>query len=182
MLLLSIYNPLYRRISRYRTRRATKRDKNSSRVTQKASSKWALFGKKSENGDTGDEMPQKKPFVPVEGYLTKLGAKVKNWKRRWVILEDYCITYYKGEDGYGPRGSISLEEVDKVEDICSLERREAVERDEKNVIGKEHLFLLFTPSRTWYFVADNEKSKKDWVSLIKEQLTELQVFLLFFFY
>jgi serine/threonine protein kinase len=163
-----------RRVSRFRSRKAS-RKLEKARLSQKQGSKWSFFSKKEREGEVdGDEMPPKKPFVPVEGYLTKLGANVKNWKRRWVILEDYCLTYYKGEDGHGARGSISLEEVERVEDIASDEKREAVEREEKNTVGKEHLFLLFTPTRIWYFSADNDRSKKDWISVIKEQLSELQ--------
>jgi serine/threonine protein kinase len=164
-----------RRVSRFRSRKATKRNLEKNRLSQ-SRNKWSFFRKEKSDSVDGeeDEMPPKKPFVPVEGYLTKLGANVKNWKRRWVILEDYCLTYYSGEDGHGARGSISLETVERIEDICTFEKREAVEREEKAAVGKENLFLLFTPTRIWYFVADNEKSKKDWINVIKEQLAELQ--------
>ena len=29
------------------------------------------------------------------GYLTKLGSKVKNWRRRWFVLRDAELLYYK---------------------------------------------------------------------------------------
>jgi len=119
-------------------------------------------------------MPPKKPFNVVEGYLTKLGAKVKNWKRRWVVLDNYTLTYYKSEDARGACGTINLEDVKRVEDITSQEKREAVEREEKNIVGKDNIFVLYTPNRVWYFIADNEKAKKEWISVIKEQLGELQ--------
>ena len=32
-----------------------------------------------------------------EGYLTKLGGRVKNWKRRWFVLRDGKLYYYKTE-------------------------------------------------------------------------------------
>lgn len=31
-----------------------------------------------------------------EGFLTKLGGRIKNWKRRWFVLEDGKLYYYKG--------------------------------------------------------------------------------------
>ena len=163
-----------KRVSRYRSRKAS-RKLDRSRVVSKSGSKWAIFGKgtKADVGEE-DEMPPKKPFSPVEGYLIKLGGKVKNWKRRWVVLENYTITYYKNEDGRGACGQIELEDVRRIEDISTPEKRDAVEREEKNVVGKDNLFLLFTPTRTWYFVADNERAKKEWVNVIKEQLGEIQ--------
>lgn len=30
-----------------------------------------------------------------EGYLTKEGWKVKNWKRRWFVLGKETLSYYK---------------------------------------------------------------------------------------
>lgn len=40
-----------------------------------------------------------KTFVSIgvlkQGYLTKLGAIVKNWKRRWCVLIDEHLNYYK---------------------------------------------------------------------------------------
>uniref|UniRef100_A0A7S4P4D8 Non-specific serine/threonine protein kinase n=1 Tax=Paramoeba aestuarina TaxID=180227 RepID=A0A7S4P4D8_9EUKA len=160
-----------KRVSRFRSRKASRKLEKNNKIKKKG----FLSGAARKEGDLEEgELPPKKPFVPVEGYLTKLGANVKNWKKRWVILEDYCMTYYKSEDGRGERGSISLEDVNRIEDICTIERREVVEREEKNAVGKEHLFLLFTNNRVWYFVADTEQSKKDWVAAIKEQLVELQ--------
>lgn len=32
-----------------------------------------------------------------EGYLTKLGGRVKNWKKRWFVLSDGKLYYYKTE-------------------------------------------------------------------------------------
>ena len=29
------------------------------------------------------------------GYLTKLGGKVKNWKKRWFVLKNEELFYYK---------------------------------------------------------------------------------------
>mmetsp|Transcript_20091 Transcript_20091/g.27704 ORF Transcript_20091/g.27704 Transcript_20091/m.27704 type:complete len:557 (+) Transcript_20091:174-1844(+) len=158
-----------KRISRFRSRKAS-RKLDRGRSSQK-SLKKGIF-KKAEGDE--DEMPPKKVFNVVEGYLTKLGGQVKNWKKRWVVLDNYVLTYYKTEDGRGACGTISLEDVKKIEDITSPEKRDAIEREEKNVSGKEHLFLLYTPTRVWYFCAENDKAKREWISVIKEQLAEIQ--------
>ena len=159
-----------KRVSRFRSRKASR-----SKLEKKGSLKKNKLLKV--DGEDGDEMPPRKQFPVVEGYLTKLGKKRKNWKRRWVVLENYIMTYYQNEGGKGGKGAcgtVDLEEVRKVEDITTPERREAVEREEKNVSGKEHLFLLHTPTRIWYFVSETEKEKKEWIAVIKEQLVEIQ--------
>ena len=39
------------------------------------------------------------PTVVMEGYMFKQGAVVKNWKRRWFILDSHDnLRYYKDED------------------------------------------------------------------------------------
>ena len=34
----------------------------------------------------------------IQGFLTKLGEKVKNWKRRYFILRAGVVYYYKKND------------------------------------------------------------------------------------
>mgnify|MGYP002718380087 CR=1 FL=1 len=35
--------------------------------------------------------------VSLRGWLYRLeGAAIKQWKRRWCVLADYCLFYYKG--------------------------------------------------------------------------------------
>ncbi|XP_020037920.1 cytohesin-4 isoform X2 [Castor canadensis] len=53
-----------------------------------------------------------------EGWLLKLGGRVKTWKRRWFILTDNCLYYFEFTTDKEPRGIIPLENlsVQKVED------------------------------------------------------------------
>ena len=155
-----------KRVSRFRSRKAGR-----GKLEKKSSLKKNSVLKK--DGDE-DELPAKRAFPIVEGYLTKLGKKRKNWKRRWVVLENYIMIYYESDDKKGECGRVDLEEVRKIEDVVTGERREAVEKEEKKVAGKEHFFLLHTPTRIWYFVADNEKEKREWLAVVKEQLVEIQ--------
>ncbi len=37
----------------------------------------------------------KKDSLEKCGYLTKLGGKVKNWKRRWFVMKNGEMLYYK---------------------------------------------------------------------------------------
>ncbi|XP_058875074.1 cytohesin-4-like [Acipenser ruthenus] len=53
-----------------------------------------------------------------EGWLMKLGGRVKTWKRRWFILTDSCLYYFEYTTDKEPRGIIPLENlcVKEVED------------------------------------------------------------------
>ncbi|XP_041725628.1 cytohesin-4 isoform X1 [Coregonus clupeaformis] len=46
-----------------------------------------------------------------EGWLLKLGGRVKTWKRRWFILTDNCLYYFEFTTDKEPRGIIPLENL-----------------------------------------------------------------------
>uniref|UniRef100_G1KS00 Cytohesin 4 n=1 Tax=Anolis carolinensis TaxID=28377 RepID=G1KS00_ANOCA len=53
-----------------------------------------------------------------EGWLLKLGGRVKTWKRRWFILTDNCLYYFEYTTDKEPLGIIPLENLSirKVDD------------------------------------------------------------------
>eukprot|EP01107_Rhizomastix_libera_P003109 TRINITY_DN1537_c0_g1_i2.p1 TRINITY_DN1537_c0_g1~~TRINITY_DN1537_c0_g1_i2.p1 ORF type:complete len:725 (-),score=226.17 TRINITY_DN1537_c0_g1_i2:67-2241(-) len=51
------------------------------------------------------------PKVEKCGWLTKQGHTIKNWKRRWFVLRDGVLSYYKSQKNATMCGSISLEEI-----------------------------------------------------------------------
>ncbi|XP_044297216.1 cytohesin-4 [Varanus komodoensis] len=46
-----------------------------------------------------------------EGWLLKLGGRVKTWKRRWFILTDNCLYYFEFTTDKEPLGIIPLENL-----------------------------------------------------------------------
>ncbi|XP_065193807.1 cytohesin-1-like [Sycon ciliatum] len=46
-----------------------------------------------------------------EGWLTKEGGKRKTWRRRWFILTENCLFYFKLPSDKEPRGIIPLENL-----------------------------------------------------------------------
>ncbi|XP_026549069.1 cytohesin-4 [Notechis scutatus] len=46
-----------------------------------------------------------------EGWLLKLGGRVKTWKRRWFILTDNCLYYFEYTSDKEPLGIIPLENL-----------------------------------------------------------------------
>lgn len=53
------------------------------------------------------------PFTNAskKGWLTKQGGRIKTWKRRWFILSDNCLFYFKSPGDAEPCGIIPLENV-----------------------------------------------------------------------
>jgi len=45
------------------------------------------------------------------GYLTKRGHQVKNWKRRWFVLKDPTLCYFKSPRDTTPAGVIILDDI-----------------------------------------------------------------------
>lgn len=90
------------------------------------------------------------------GYLTKLGGIVKNWKRRYCILKNGILRYYKDEASLKPQGTVILERA----------RLEHAGAD----VDKEHAFLIVAPLRTWVFYADNADEKKAWMEVLEKQI------------
>lgn len=53
----------------------------------------------------GSSVPRK------EGWLVKQGHLIKNWKRRWFVLEYPLLHYYKTPEDSTPRGTIDCSQV-----------------------------------------------------------------------
>jgi hypothetical protein len=50
-------------------------------------------GESEEEEEKGGEQTQEP--ITMQGYLTKQGKVVKNWKRRWFVLQESRLFYYK---------------------------------------------------------------------------------------
>ncbi|KAJ5071318.1 rho/rac/cdc gtpase-activating protein [Anaeramoeba ignava] len=48
-----------------------------------------------------------------EGFLTKQGGRVKNWKKRYFVLKDGYLFYFKSKNDFKPCGEISLEGINR---------------------------------------------------------------------
>jgi len=88
-----------------------------------------------------------------EGFLTKCAPTRKSWKRRWFILQDNLIYYFKNKQkDQVATGTILLADVQKV-----------VRRTYDN---KDNCFLIETQQRMWYQFADSPTERDDWIIAI----------------
>ncbi|KAK8758090.1 hypothetical protein V5799_004278, partial [Amblyomma americanum] len=92
--------------------------------------------------------------VVIKGWLYKLeGATIKQWKKRWCILSDYCLFYYKGSEEEKCLGSILLPSY-KIRPCTA---------DDK--VSLKHSFVAeHQNTKTYYFAADNNTSMCQWMN------------------
>lgn len=111
-----------------------------------------LFGKgKAQVGDVEFWHGQERA-----GWLMKQGEFIKTWRRRWFILKQGKIFWFKSDvvtpDSI-PRGVI---EVNKCLSIKGAE----------DTINKPHAFELATTDDSMFFIADSDKEKEDWINAV----------------
>jgi len=49
-----------------------------------------------------------------EGQLTKEGGSIQSWRKRWCVIEDNSLVYYKNKSKRERKGVISLKVVSKI--------------------------------------------------------------------
>ncbi|XP_069765544.1 cytohesin-3-like isoform X1 [Narcine bancroftii] len=113
-----------------------------------------------------------------EGWLSKLGGRVKTWKRRWFILTDNCLYYFEYTTDKEPRGIIPLENlcVKATEDSRKLNcfdlyspnskghtiKACKTEADGRVVEGNHHFYRISAPST---------EERDGWIKSIRASIT-----------
>jgi PH domain/RhoGEF domain len=96
-----------------------------------------------------------------QGYLTKQGAVVKNWKRRWFILKNHVLYYYKDKSAASKKdakssGSIALDQ------FCHV----SVATDS----AKSFCLEIATRDRKYFAYADDRAAMHDWIDSINQSI------------
>uniref|UniRef100_A0A663MIN8 Pleckstrin homology domain containing A2 n=1 Tax=Athene cunicularia TaxID=194338 RepID=A0A663MIN8_ATHCN len=81
----------------------------------------------------------------------------KSWKRRFFVLDEFSISYYKCEQDKEPLRSILLKDVCKSHE-CLVKSGDLLMRD--------NLFEIITTSRTFYIQADSPEDMRSWIRAI----------------
>jgi hypothetical protein len=101
------------------------------------------------------------PNADKHGYLTKQGGSIKTWKRRYFILKDKTIYYYKTPKDIVFTGKIELESTSLVKD-------EQTQKKNQNMISiqtSKRVFLMFT---------DTPEEKKEWIDAISKSISKIK--------
>ncbi|KAM8777986.1 pleckstrin homology domain-containing family A member 5 isoform 5-T5 [Rhynchonycteris naso] len=116
--------------------------------TSRASKKVHNFGKRSNS-------IKRNPNAPVvrRGWLYKQDSTgMKLWKKRWFVLSDLCLFYYRDEKEEGVLGSILLPSFQ----IAML--------TSEDHINRKYAFKAAHPNmRTYYFCTDTGKEMELWM-------------------
>ncbi|XP_041714418.1 pleckstrin homology domain-containing family A member 1 isoform X2 [Coregonus clupeaformis] len=89
------------------------------------------------------------------GYCVKQGAVMKNWKRRYFLLEENAVSYFKSDLEREPLRVIPLKEVHKVQE-CK----------QSDLMQRDNLFEVVTSSRTFYIQSDSPEEMHSWIKAI----------------
>ncbi|XP_023611618.1 LOW QUALITY PROTEIN: pleckstrin homology domain-containing family H member 1 [Myotis lucifugus] len=89
------------------------------------------------------------------GYLLKMGSRVKTWKRRWFVLRQGQILYYKSPSDIirKPQGQVELNSR------CQIVREEGAQT-----------FQLISEKKTYYLTADSPCLLEEWIRVLQRLL------------
>ncbi|MCL4143506.1 UNVERIFIED_CONTAM: hypothetical protein GTU68_014369 [Idotea baltica] len=99
--------------------------------------------------------PRYETSLEKAGYLTKLGGKLKTWKKRYFVLKDGALSYWKSQSEIHrkPAGEIGLDHG------CTVSRSEGA-----------HTFEVNTGKKVYYLTADNTTLVEEWVRVLQNVL------------
>ncbi|CAJ1081363.1 pleckstrin homology domain-containing family A member 1-like isoform X1 [Xyrichtys novacula] len=89
------------------------------------------------------------------GYCVKQGAVMRNWKRRYFMLEENALSYYKTDLEREALRVIPLKEIHTVQECKHSE-----------LMMRDNLFEMVTSSRTFYVQADSPEDMHSWIKAI----------------
>ncbi|XP_071975268.1 pleckstrin homology domain-containing family A member 7 isoform X3 [Engystomops pustulosus] len=137
--------------------------------TSKSVGKVYSFGKR-------DHSIKRNPSVPVlaRGWLSKQDSSgMKLWKRRWFLLSDHCLFYYKDSREEAVLGSIPL--LSYVISPTGAEDRitrkfsfKAVHTGLRAYIKRTDSFQDHPSMRTYYFSADTQEDMNGWIRVMNQ--------------
>ncbi|KAJ8404782.1 hypothetical protein AAFF_G00331690 [Aldrovandia affinis] len=99
--------------------------------------------------------PTQDQAVIKAGYCVKQGAVMKNWKRRYFLLDENSMSYFKSDLEKDPLRMIALKEVHKVQE-CK----------QSDIMMRDNLFEVVTTSRTFYIQSDSPEDMHSWIKAI----------------
>ncbi|XP_007166226.1 pleckstrin homology domain-containing family A member 6 isoform X5 [Balaenoptera acutorostrata] len=127
-------------------------ERPSVRATR-TSRKAIAFGKRSHS-------MKRNPSAPVTkaGWLFKQASSgVKQWNKRWFVLVDRCLFYYKDEKEESVLGSIPL-----------LSFRVAAVQPSDNISRKHTFKAEHAGVRTYFFSAESPEEQEAWIQAMGE--------------
>ncbi|XP_045544042.1 pleckstrin homology domain-containing family A member 7 isoform X14 [Salmo salar] len=128
-------------------------DTTSGSKGSRSSGRVHSFGKREQSIKRNPNVP-----VVVRGWLYKQDRSgMRLWKRKWFVLADYCLFYYKDSREESVLGSIPLPSYV----ISAVEPEDHISR--KYAFKAEHGGM-----RTYFFSADTQEDVNGWVKAMNQ--------------
>ncbi|XP_062832695.1 pleckstrin homology domain-containing family A member 7 isoform X7 [Anolis carolinensis] len=152
----------------------------TSTVDAKPGSKVVKSGNKIHSFGKRDQAIRRNPNVPVvvRGWLHKQDSSgMRLWKRRWFVLADYCLFYYKDSREESVLGSIPLPSyvISPVGPEDHINRKYSFKAvhtgmrayicNKSSVIGSQ---AEHSGMRTYYFSADTQEDMNGWIRAMNQ--------------
>ncbi|GAB4824515.1 Fatty acid synthase subunit beta [Ancistrocladus abbreviatus] len=97
------------------------------------------------------------------GWLTKQGAYIPTWRRRWFVLKQGKLFWFK--DSFVTRTSVPRGVIPAATCITV--------KGAEDILHKPFAFQLSTNQHsTMYFIADSEKEKEEWINSIGRSIVQ----------
>ncbi|KAF8018839.1 hypothetical protein BT93_H3663 [Corymbia citriodora subsp. variegata] len=96
------------------------------------------------------------------GWLSKQGDYIKTWRRRWFVLKQGKLLWFKESHVTRlsePRGVVSVGRCLTV-------------KGAEDVLNKPFAFEVSTNQDTMFFIADSEKEKEEWINSIGRSIVQ----------
>ncbi|XP_049327587.1 pleckstrin homology domain-containing family A member 6 isoform X11 [Astyanax mexicanus] len=130
----------------------TSEAQNHSRASR-TPKKAATFGKRSNSMRRNP-----KAVVSKQGWLHKQASSgVKQWNKRWFVLTDRCLFYYKDDKEEVVLGSLPL-----------LSFKIGAVQSSDNISRKFAFKVEHAGTRTYYFSADSLEDQEEWIHAMSE--------------
>ncbi|ALC48289.1 CG43867 [Drosophila busckii] len=100
-----------------------------------------------------DSPSKKLESLEKMGHLAKLGGKLKTWRKRWFVLKNGQLNYWKCQHDAAqrkPQGQILLDEA------CRINRAEGAST-----------FEIDTGKKVYYLTADSHATMDDWIRVLQ---------------
>lgn len=113
--------------------------------------RFSSLHKSSETYGTYDQINLQK-----SGYLSKLGGRLKTWRRRWFVFKDGVLCYYRSQSDANkgkPRAKIPLDISCRV-----------------LATGDSSTFQLATEKKVYYLTADSIATLEEWIKVFNSAL------------
>ncbi|XP_015687645.1 pleckstrin homology domain-containing family A member 6 [Protobothrops mucrosquamatus] len=128
-------------------------ERPNGRASSRTSRKGIAFGKRSNSMKRNPNAA-----VTKNGWLFKQASSgVKQWNKRWFVLVDRCLFYYKDEKEENILGSIPL-----------LSFRVAAVQPSDNISRKYTFKAEHAGIRTYFFSAENNEEQESWIQAMGE--------------